>query len=299
MKSIFKNGVKIIAAIVLLLALIPSGFVGASSPYDSTVVPAASWDVTSETGNDYQANISEAINNITDLQQKQTCEAVYKKFMQMDYRGYYIYQPSRYSPVSYAHAIASDELPQSTQWDISGDTTSAHALWHHDTFFQLEYANGQIVPSSCVDNTAATGDIYVTYAMAWNDGFVSIMPYLLQGFEADYPYGYAGDSIASDAIGGLIAGNVQCANTSNIISAVHINPQQGLDGNAKITDDGMGGVNYRYYLSQESPYYLTVLCDGDIFTGPTVNSNFYYNYNWVCTNTVPGQGGNLHVCAAS
>jgi hypothetical protein len=59
-----------------------------------------------------------------------------------------------------------------------------------------------------------------------------------------YPSGYEGDSIPFNSQGGLITGNVQCANTNNIISNVWVNSQSGMDGNAKLTDDGSGGKNY-------------------------------------------------------
>jgi hypothetical protein len=62
------------------------------------------------------------------------------------------------------------------------------------------------------------------------------------------------------------------------------NIQSGVDGGVTITDDGIGGKNYRFYLWNASPYSLTVVCDGDIFYGPTVDVNLYNNYNWVCAN---------------
>jgi hypothetical protein len=214
----------------------------------------------------------------------------------MDYRSYDVYQPSRYSTVSYARAFATDETPGETQWSTVGDMKYAYSLWHNYVGFQLKYDNGEVVAFDCGQSD---GYANITYAMRWDDGFTTLREYLTQGFQADYPSGYAGDSIPSGSIGGLINGNVQCANTNNIISAVHINAQAGLSGNAKITDDGIGGKNYRYYLSEEAPYSLTVLCDGDSFHGPTVESNFYDSYNWVCTHTTPGQNPNLNICAAS
>jgi hypothetical protein len=110
----------------------------------------------------------------------------------------------------------------------------------------------------------------------------------------NYPTGYEGGGIQSGSVIIPVTGNVQCANTNNVISAVQVNAQSGMDGNATITDDGNGGKNYRYYLSEESPYSLIVLCDGDPFYGPTVNSNLYSPYNWVCTHA-----NDLDVCAAS
>lgn len=114
----------------------------------------------------------------------------------------------------------------------------------------------------------------------------------------EYPVDYSGDSISS-APGGVVTGNVQCANTNNIISAIQVNVQSGLDGNATITDDSNGGKNYSYYLAEENPYSLIVICDGDPFYSPTVNADLYDHYDWVCVPTTPGQDPNMNICAAS
>lgn len=110
----------------------------------------------------------------------------------------------------------------------------------------------------------------------------------------NYPANYAGDSIQSNTQGGTVTGSVQCANTNNVISAVQINVQSGVDGNAVLADDGIGGKEYSRHLWKDSPYSLVVLCDGDPFYGPTVDTNLYGIYNWVCATT-----GGQNVCAAS
>jgi hypothetical protein len=115
----------------------------------------------------------------------------------------------------------------------------------------------------------------------------------------DYPSGYSGSSIPTYFQGGIISGNVQCANTSNVISNVLIDTQSSVDGNALLTDDGTGGKNYRFYLWDESPYSLTVMCDGDAFYSPIVDTNLYYYYHWACVPTTPGQNPNFRICAAS
>jgi hypothetical protein len=117
----------------------------------------------------------------------------------------------------------------------------------------------------------------------------------------NYPSGYDGDSISSFQQGGIITGNVQCADSSNVISDIGINVQSGVDGGATITDDGIGGKNYRFYLWNASPYSLIVVCDGDIFYGPTVDVNLYNNYNWVCVPTSVSEDPDvkLGTCAAS
>lgn len=288
-----------VLALTFILSLLISPIVSATSIYDATVVSAGSWSVTNSSGSTYTADLAQAINNVSDQQYKENCVATYSIFMQMDYRSYDVYQPSRYSSEKYARAFATNETPPATQWSADGGTKQAQSLWHNYVAFQLKYENGKVVAFEC--GGTGTGDYsgHVFYAFAFDDGFTPLRPYLTQNFQVDYPSGYAGSSVPSGTIGGQISGNVQCANTNNIISAVHINAQSGLSGNAKITDDGIGGKNYRYYLSEESPYSLTVLCDGDSFYGPTVESNLYYNYNWVCAPTTPGQNPNLNICAAS
>jgi hypothetical protein len=276
----------------------PAKTAHATSAYDTTVLPASVWQVENSGGIPYTASLAQAIDNVSDTQQKTACQTLYSKFMQMDYRYYAVYQPSRYSAESYARAFATDETPGETQWSTSGDMKYAYSLWHNYVSFQLKYENGNVVAFECGNGTN-DDYAYMTYAMRWDDGYTAVNPYLAQGFDVDYPSGYAGDSVPSESIGGLITGNVQCANTSNIISAVHINVQSGLDGNAKITDDGLGGKIYRYYLSEESPYSVAVLCDGDTFYGPTVNSDFYHYHNWDCVWTTPGQNPSLGICAAA
>jgi hypothetical protein len=277
---------------------LPAQAVHATSPYDETIVPASSWEVTASSLNTYPVNLAESITNISDTQQRTACEAVYSKFMQMDYRHYQLYQPSRYSAETYARVSGTSEAPGETQWNTEGNIKRAYSLWHNYVSFQLRYENGHVVPFECGDGTN-NDYVYMTYAMRWDDGYTVAYPYITQNFHVDYPSGYDGESIPWNTIGGEITGNVQCANTSNVITAVHVNASSGLDGNAKITDDGIGGKNYRYYLSEESPYSVVVLCDGDSFYGPTVQSDFYYYYNWACTWTTPGQNPNLGICAAA
>lgn len=114
-----------------------------------------------------------------------------------------------------------------------------------------------------------------------------------------YPYDYEGGSVPYFYQGATISGNVQCANTNNVISHVIIDTQSSIDGNAILADDGVGGKNYRFFLWDSSPYSLVVVCDGDSFYGPTVDTNLYYYYNWACAPTSPGQNPNLRVCAAA
>jgi|GEM_PF-3592870 len=267
----------------------------AASEYDATVVPAYSWEVTDSSGITHSSTIAQAISNISDSQQKSNCEAVYSKLMQMDYRSYNTLQASRYDTATRAVAYGTDQKPDETQWATEGDIKRAYTRLYNYVGLALIYDNNKVVATDCGDLT--NGDsVGITYAMRWDDGFTPIKEYLTQGFEVDYPIGYDGATIASSDIGGQITGSVQCANTNNVISAVHINAQSGLSGNAKITDNGMGGKNYRYYLSEPSSYSVTVLCDGDAFYGPIVDSDYY---DWACTWTTPGQNPNLGICAES
>jgi len=121
----------------------------------------------------------------------------------------------------------------------------------------------------------------------------------VNGSAINYPYDYEGSSVPYLYQGATISGNVQCANTNNVISNVLINAQSSVDGDALLTDDGVGGKNYRFFLWGESPYSIVVLCDGDSFYGPTVNTDLYHYYYWACAPTTPGQSPNVNICAAS
>jgi hypothetical protein len=187
------------------------------------------------------------------------------------------------------------------------ETTTDHKairLYYFDSTSVFELVNGGMVASDSMyfmdffKNPNAScrwqvwipsGNITPTTSVDWPYEQV----YRWNSSNIEYPVDYSGDSISSTQ-GGIITGNVQCANTNNIISAIQLNVQSGLDGNATITDDSMGGKNYRFYLWEESPYSLVVLCDGDPFYGPTVNSDLYNPYNWVCTHA-----NDLDVCAVS
>lgn len=109
----------------------------------------------------------------------------------------------------------------------------------------------------------------------------SIQPYLFTGAITTNPDGYLGVSVPFGSSPPAITGNVQCIKP-NSITAVHINTQSGIDGNATLTNDGMGGVDYKYYMWKESPYSIIVICDGDSYYGPTVEDTFYYKYYWTC-----------------
>lgn len=108
----------------------------------------------------------------------------------------------------------------------------------------------------------------------------------------NYPVGYTGPDLIP---GTYISGNVQCANQNNLISHVIIDADSSLDGSAILTDDGMGGKDYIYYLRDDSAYHLVVICDGDLFFSPTVNSNLYSSKNWACVKI----SGEVPSCAAS
>jgi hypothetical protein len=117
---------------------------------------------------------------------------------------------------------------------------------------------------------------------------------IYSNYDLAYPFGYAGEPIPSSPIPRLLKGSVQCANSSNVISAVQIDSQNGSDGNAAISTGSNGATDYEYVLPTEGPYSIIVLCDGDPFYSPTVDINLYDQYNWACTTE--GESG---VCAAA
>lgn len=208
-----------------------------------------------------------------------------------------------------------------TRHHINGSvvSNSIQVFWTPDSSMYLEWINAFYgAPYRAVYAHGATSTLTSVFVSATNDifgncrlsvsstGFSNLA--VVSDAETDggvrsnyietnypnHPDGYNGR-----LVGYHIQGNVTCANSNNVISAVHINAETGPDKNAIINDDGNGGKNYDHYLTEEEPYYIAVVCDGDTFYGPTVESNFGYNYHWVCTHTTPGQNPNLNICAAS
>ncbi len=91
---------------------------------------------------------------------------------------------------------------------------------------------------------------------------------------------------SASAASGTISGNIQCFYGNNQVVGVWVDAENGTDGFASLTSDGMGGKNYSYTLSQTSKYTLHVGCSGtssswgSSMTSPKVNGNYY---NWVCS----------------
>lgn len=289
-----KLKVVLVSIVVLLVSLIPQGVANAVSDYDDIVQPALYWKVYDSYGNPYDVNIQEAIDNISNSTTKANCQAAYAKLSQMEYRFFGLLQSSRYSDAKSARVFASDSQPATATWSTEGPTKRAHASWDDIVMISFAYdeTNSEVIANTCSDAMGTSPD--VTFAMRWNDGFVVERPFLTEGFQISYPSGYVGYSVSSANRTGLIQGNVTCANSNNIISHVQINVDSGLSGLAKLADDGNGGKNYSYYLTEEGPYNIVVTCDGDPFFGPTVSANYYYNYHWVCTIM-----GEQKYCAAS
>lgn len=189
---------------------------------------------------------------------------------------------------------------------------SIQVFWTPDSSMYLEWIDAFYgAPYRAVYAHGSTSTLTSVFVRATNDTFgnckLSVSPTNFSSnlaivsdidsvknnyIETDYPnYPLAYEGLP---IGYRIQGNVTCANSNNVISAVHINVQNGSDKNAIISDDGNGGKNYFHYLTDEGPYSVVVVCDGDPFYGPTVNANFGYLYHWVCTTT-----GDQNYCAAS
>lgn len=207
---------------------------------------------------------------------------------------------------------------QSGRWGVSGFGDSTHSgiqiYWTEDTELSLEWQSSGVVRASgygvktisfvtqalwlgnsnCEPWARFALETYPPYISSEN-GYTK--NYLIRTDYPNYPTGYEGEDIAGIE---PITGNVQCANDENIISHVGINIPSSVGGNAIISNDGIGGKNYYYYLPAKNiPYSLTVICDGDAFYGPTVDTNFYSHYYWVCAPSTPGQNPNLRICAAS
>lgn len=122
----------------------------------------------------------------------------------------------------------------------------------------------------------------------------AVYNYYIRTDDPNYPSGeYEGTTIPFDPAQGHIHGNVQCANNQNNITNISIEANTGIDGEARLADI-TGGKSYSYYLTEDSHYRLVVTCDGDSFYGPTVDTDHYNDYNWICTYV-----DSEPVCAAS
>ena len=90
----------------------------------------------------------------------------------------------------------------------------------------------------------------------------------------------------ASAASGTITGSIQCAWGNNQVVGVWVDATNGKDGWASTWDNGYGGRDYSYNLSQSSSYTLHVGCGGtsqswgsSMKAGP-VNGQHYY---WYCT----------------
>lgn len=105
----------------------------------------------------------------------------------------------------------------------------------------------------------------------------------LHNINANLPIGYAGAAIQTAPAMPAVNGDVQCAYGNNTITNVAVVPITGAAGSAFLTNDGVGGQDYKYFLSEDSPYQLAVTCDGTTFLSSIVSTNLYDTYNWMCT----------------
>lgn len=93
---------------------------------------------------------------------------------------------------------------------------------------------------------------------------------------------------SASAASGTISGSVQCFYGNNAVVGVWVDATSGKDGWASISNNGYGGKNYSYTLSQGSTYKLHVGCSGTpsnwgaTMKTPVVNGNYY---DWVCSYT--------------
>ncbi len=122
----------------------------------------------------------------------------------------------------------------------------------------------------------------------------AVYNYYIRTDDPNYPPEYDGTLVPFNPAQGYIHGNVQCANDQNIITNILIDANAGVDGQASMSDDAMNGKDYSYYLTEDSDYRLIVVCDGDSFYSPTVDTDHYNGYNWVCTYV-----DSEPICAAS
>lgn len=91
---------------------------------------------------------------------------------------------------------------------------------------------------------------------------------------------------SASAASGTISGSIQCGYGNNQVVGVWVDAASGTDGWATTWNNGLGGKNYSYNLSQSSSYTLHVGCGGtpqnwgSSMTAGPVSGQYY---DWVCT----------------
>ncbi len=293
---------------IMSLSILGSSFaasvVSATSPYDDAIQVASTATLvspnTSQTKNISNSWLSEMLSATDYSAVGSTCSGAVSEIQSLNYalghtlgvstfnydglnaRGVYIYWQTSGGQIGVNdtgtkhQAMAYDGANVTSGSGGSGNGGSAF-LWIENTGninAACDLTAYQLSQNVISDNAANGTKIYFT------------------NWPVNKPSGYSGLTVPSSTPGGIISGNVQCIH-ANAITNVLINAQSGPDGNAVISNDGNGGVNYYFNLVEASDYSLIVLCNGSSFYGPTVNSGYYDSYNWYCA-AVEGPDG----CAA-
>ena len=99
-----------------------------------------------------------------------------------------------------------------------------------------------------------------------------------QSVPVNYPSGYAGNLVNKP-----IDGNAICTWGSQEITDIQIETANSQDGGALLSDGGIMGTHYSYYLTDpDDTYQINVLCDGHVALGPTVANTASSSLNWGC-----------------
>lgn len=198
--------------------------------------------------------------------------------------------------MKYADVYWSTDPTAGLDWTTFADSNGVLYAGNNISSVMIGCVNSPLAPNTpnpVVMNSnvnVATNAIVAQQAntpCSWNSSGVATWCYannlFLHNINPDLPTGYEGPAIQTAPVMPAVNGDVQCAYGNNTITNVAVVPITGAAGSAFLTNDGIGGQDYKYFLSEDSPYQLAVTCDGTTFLSSIVSTNLYDTYNWMCT----------------
>ncbi len=264
---------------VLLGTLHTTSTVFATSGYDNTINPIADLKY-----NDESENVVSASGNWMTHMYNACGSTIYGDFLQaLDGGAYAVAQEGTDDDygITVVWSKPDHTIPGSSFNTVLGSLKyfATDPGWQGKARFYFNSINDQEV---CGYSSVAYDNPYGSALDVDSDA--SQLGIFFSTYDVDYPSGYEGNSVPTGMGPVPITGNVQCGYGNDQITAVQVDVDSGVDGLATLSDDGIGGKNYAYYVSESNPeYQLSVTCSGSAFLTPaSLTGN---NYSWVCTVT--------------
>ena len=139
-------------------------------------------------------------------------------------------------------------------------------------------SNCSTVYISSMNYTTGVGAYPIAYDPSTLSSFGQTIKSWRQFTPFNEPAGYEGLPINKH-----IEGNVICTWGDTIITGIQIETSNSQDGGSLLSDGGILGTHYDYYLTDpDDTYRINVLCDGEIGMGPTVLTTASSSLNWSC-----------------